>query len=79
VHFDIADEGPYNPELASPDTYALCRRIDDHHFEDVLSVIRWFRDIRGCLDIQNVFGETGNVVLADLIERFDISSHATTL
>ncbi|WP_429535040.1 DUF7673 family protein [Paraburkholderia sp. WC7.3d] len=34
----------HNSRHARVDAYALCRRLDDDHFDDVLQALRWFRD-----------------------------------
>lgn len=33
----------HNAEMARPDIYMLCRRVDDAAFEDIINVMRWFR------------------------------------
>jgi len=64
----------YNATYARPDMYLLCRRIDDDHFSDVLSVMGWFRDLQGRSDIQNIFGNAGDVLMTKLMDRFGLGS-----
>ncbi|WP_168795274.1 DUF7673 family protein [Paraburkholderia aromaticivorans] len=61
----------YNNCYAQPDAYLLCRRIDDEHFDDVLTVMTWFREQEtGFFDIHEIFGPTGATVMEDLMSRF---------
>jgi hypothetical protein len=61
----------YNAHYARPDAYLLCRRIDDNHFDDVMAVMRWFREARpGGFDLHYIFGSTGDAVMNDLMDRF---------
>jgi len=61
----------HNAEFACPDAYLLCRRIDDAHFDDVIAVMRWFRQgqPRG-FDLYYIFGSAGPAPVLDLMERF---------
>lgn len=57
------------------DGFDLCRRIDDVAFEDVLTVMHWFRgrhhsgsdDIH---DLYEIFGPVGELVMVSLRWRF---------
>lgn len=63
----------YNARYACPDAYLLCRRIDDEHFIDVLTVMSWFREAQpGGFDLHDIFGAAGPAVMLGLMERFDI-------
>lgn len=62
----------YNANYARPDMYLLCRRIDDDHFEDVLSVMGWFRNVQGRSDIHNIFGNDGELLITELMDRFGL-------
>jgi len=60
----------YNADYARPDTYLLCRRIDDNHFADVLSVMTWFRDAPGRIDLHRIFGKEGSRLMRLLMDSF---------
>ena len=62
----------YNANYVRPDMYLLCRRIDDDHFEDVLSVMAWFRDLQGRGDIHDIFGTHGEPLMKELMDRFGL-------
>jgi len=61
----------YNADYAKPDAYLLCRRIDDKHFRDVITVMTWFRSVPGGLDVHWVFGREGARLMQKLIDDFD--------
>lgn len=64
----------YNSTYSRPNMYLLCRRVDDNHFEDVISVMTWFRDVAGLIDIHTIFGDDeGELVMRELMERFGLS------
>jgi len=63
----------YNAEYARPDAYLLCRRISDEHFDDVITVMLWFREARPSgFDLHHIFGSAGTAVMMELMERFSI-------
>ena len=62
----------YNADYARPDMYLLCRRIDDNHFEAVVSVMGWFRDLHGGNDIHAIFGVDGEPLMTELMDRFGL-------
>lgn len=62
----------HNARFARPDAYLLCRTIDDVCFEDVMTVMRWFRDMPGYRDLQDIFGDQGQAVMADLMARYGL-------
>ena len=64
----------YNANYARPDMYLLCRRIDDEHFADVLSVMGWFRDLQGRGDIHDIFGNYGEALMKELMNRFGLGN-----
>ncbi len=53
----------------------LCRRISGEHFDDVLTVMKWFRDAENGFDIHHFVGIPQGVLLVQkviakfLIER----------
>lgn len=59
----------YNAEYAKPDAYLLCRRIDAEHFEDVLTVMRWFRVAASKGDVHTYLVD-GERVMLQLMKRF---------
>lgn len=61
----------HNSRYANVDAYQLCHRLDDDHFLDVVTVLRWFRDAPFRCDMQDIFVD-GSGVLADLMERFGL-------
>jgi hypothetical protein len=61
----------HNSRYGRGDAYELCRRLDDDHFDDVLQVLRWFRDAPFRCDLQDVFVD-GPAVLSDLMRRFGL-------
>ncbi|WP_168795271.1 hypothetical protein [Paraburkholderia aromaticivorans] len=61
----------YNAHYARPDAFLLCRRIGDDEFDDVMAVMKWFREARpGGFDLHYIFGSTGDAVMFDLMDRF---------
>ena len=60
----------YNADYARPDTYLLCRRIDDDHFTDVINVMMWFRDAPGRMDVHRIFGKDGDRLMKLLMDSF---------
>ncbi|WP_092003197.1 DUF7673 family protein [Paraburkholderia lycopersici] len=64
----------HNSSYATVDAYQLCRRLDDEHFLDVVTVLRWFRDAPYRCDLQDIFVD-GPRIMADLMERFDLNRH----
>jgi hypothetical protein len=67
----------YNANYARPDMYLLCRQIDDDHFDDVLLVMGWFRDLQGRSDIHVIFGNAGDVLMRELMDRFGLGCSAS--
>lgn len=65
----------YDSRYARLDTYMLCRRISGEHFDDVLTVMKWFRDAENGFDIHHFVGIPQGVLLVQkviakfLIER----------
>ncbi|MBP8821952.1 MAG: hypothetical protein KBH08_07615, partial [Brachymonas sp.] len=60
----------YNARFARPDLYMLCRRLDDNEFEDVMVVMRWFRDAAGRIDIHSIYGDAGDSLMHDLMDYY---------
>jgi hypothetical protein len=52
------------------DIFLLSRNINDACFEDVMTVLRWFRDLPGRRELRTIFGEQGKAVMTDLINRY---------
>lgn len=59
----------FDAEIARVDGYALCRRIDDEYFEDVLVLMRWFRTALGAMDFHRIFGPRGGELMRELARR----------
>ncbi|MDR5812058.1 hypothetical protein QCE62_00460 [Caballeronia sp. LZ033] len=66
----------HNASIACPDMYLLSRWIDDDHFEDVMTVVRWFRDMPGRRDLIDIFEGDGKRLIAALMQDFDRDAHA---
>jgi hypothetical protein len=61
----------YNAEYVMLDTVLLCRRISDQHFEDVITIMRWYRSVAGRLDAWwLIYGPEGTHLPAALAHRF---------
>lgn len=61
----------YNAEYVRLDATLLCRRLSDDHFEDVLTVLRWYRSVAGRLDAWwQIYGSEGAALPAALAHRF---------
>jgi hypothetical protein len=67
----------HNNRFAAPDLYLLCRNIDDEQFRDVITVMGWFRDAPGRCDLQEIFGNGRERVMADLISRTGLNVQPT--
>jgi hypothetical protein len=65
--------GLHNNLLAAPDLYLICRCIEEACFDDVLTTMRWFRDVDKRCDLHEIFGDAGEAVLADLMLRFGLA------
>lgn len=66
----------HNARIACPDMYLLSRYIDDGQFEDVMTVMRWFRDLPGRRDLIDIFEGDGERPIAALMEDFGFNAHA---
>ncbi len=48
----------------------LCRRINGEHFEDVLTVMKWFRGMENGFDIHHLLGiEAGALLVHEVIAK----------
>ncbi|CPH56869.1 Uncharacterised protein [Burkholderia pseudomallei] len=57
----------YDSRYTRLDTYMLCRRISGQCFEDVLTVMRWFRSTENGFDIHHIVGvEAGGLLVCNL-------------
>jgi hypothetical protein len=60
----------YDDRHARLDTYMLCRSLSGECFEDVISVMRWFRGIENGVDIHHIVGlEPGELLVRDLMMK----------
>lgn len=66
----------YNAEYAKVDAYLLCRRLDDEHFEDVISVMRMFRAAPGQPDLQRL-AQDGEKRIHRIMDEFGYSPLVT--
>jgi hypothetical protein len=62
----------HDNRFANPDLYLLCRNIDDEYFNDVMAVMRWFRDAPDMCELQEIFGAEGEAVMENLTSRFGL-------
>ena len=61
----------YNAEYAHVDMVRLCRAISLEHFEDVLTVMRWYREAVGKLDeLWQIYGPAGYSLPREPVTRF---------
>ncbi|AOJ81820.1 hypothetical protein WS86_15185 [Burkholderia savannae] len=61
----------YDSRFAQLDTYMLCRRVTGEYFEDVLTVMMWFRTTENGFDIHHCVGlEEGTLFLNKVIAKF---------
>ena len=63
--------GLWNPEYARPDAYLLCCRLDRKHFDDVLTVMRWFRHASSVGDLDRHVPDGERKMLC-LMKRFGL-------
>jgi len=60
----------YDARVGKLDTYMLCRSIDAEHFDDVITVLQWFRFAENGFDVHHVFGkEQGARMMRNLIRK----------
>jgi len=60
----------YDDRHARLDTYMLCRGVSGEYFEDVISVMRWFRGTENGVDIHHIVGlEPGVLLVRDLMTK----------
>jgi hypothetical protein len=67
----------YDYRHARLDAYMLCRRVSGEYFEDVISVMRWFRGTENGVDIHHIVDpEPGELLVRDLMTKFSLESES---
>lgn len=66
--------GLYNGEHARPAPYQLCRRISTQDFEDIITVMKWFRTEASSTEIHTIYGQKGSQVMRELMKRFGLGA-----